>query len=79
MLERIRDELRLLRDRHAIAVSEGHLDSISAEVRNGKALVRIDEREAEARVFHARHSEYLLSALVEPEAPALPEQAPDQP
>jgi hypothetical protein len=52
VLESVRDELRLLRERHQIVLSEGHLDAIASDVRNGRELVRI---EAEGVVFDSMH------------------------
>jgi len=43
LLERVRAELRLLRDHHEVILSEGLLDRIGAEPRKGKILVVIDD------------------------------------
>jgi hypothetical protein len=54
VLERIREELRLLRERHEIVLTEGQLDCISADPRNGRELVRIEE----GVVFDSSHRRF---------------------
>jgi hypothetical protein len=44
LLDRIRDELRLLRERHELTLAEGMLDCIHAEPGNGKVLVAVNGR-----------------------------------
>lgn len=56
VLERVREELRLLREHHQIVLSEGHLDGISVEVRCDGDLVRIDKRGV---VFDSEHPRFL--------------------
>lgn len=58
LLERIRDELRLLRERHAFTLAEGLLDCIHAEPGDGKTLVVVDGRVVFDRV-HPRFSRAL--------------------
>ncbi len=43
LLDRIRDELRLLRERHEVTLSEGMLDFIHAGPGDGKTLVCVDD------------------------------------
>lgn len=62
LLDRIRDELRLLRERHELTLGEGLLDGIHAESRNGKTLVVVDDRV----VFDSAHPRF-LRALVDPD------------
>lgn len=56
VLERVRDELRLLRERHQIVLSEGQLDSVSADTRRGRELVRI---ESQGVVFDCAHPRFV--------------------
>src|SRR5690606_535691 len=62
LLERIREELRLLRERQQIVLSEGQLDAISADIRNGRDLVRIED----GVVFDSTHPRF-VRALEDPD------------
>jgi hypothetical protein len=62
LLERVREELRLLRERHAITLAEGLLDRIDAEPGRGVELVSIDGRV----VFDGCHPRF-VRALEDPD------------
>jgi hypothetical protein len=55
LLERVREELRMLREQHQIVLAEGLLDCISADIRNGRELVRIED----GVVFDSRHPRFV--------------------
>jgi hypothetical protein len=52
----MREELRLLREKQPIVLLEGHLDAISADVRNGRELVRIEDGGV---VFDSTHPRFI--------------------
>lgn len=54
LLERIRDELRLLRERHEITLADGLLDAVQAEPGRGRELISIDNRV----VFDSTHPRF---------------------
>src|SRR5690606_19392327 len=62
LLERIREELRLLREHQQIVLSEGQLDMIAVDVRNGRDLVRIDG----GVVFDSTHPRF-VRAMEDPD------------
>jgi hypothetical protein len=62
LLERIREELRLLRAQQQIALSEGQLDGIKADRRNGRDLVRIEN----GVVFDSAHPRF-IRAMEDPD------------
>jgi hypothetical protein len=62
LLDRIRDELRLLRERHEFTLAEGLLDCIHAERGDGKTLVAVEGRV----VFDSNHPRF-VRALADPD------------
>lgn len=61
-VERVRDELRLMREVNPLFLSEGRLDAISVEEGGSSGLVRIDD----GVIFNADHPQF-LRAVVDPD------------
>ncbi|MCA9700098.1 MAG: hypothetical protein KC431_21410, partial [Myxococcales bacterium] len=62
LLERIREELRMVRQRDASLLTEGLLDNITAQVGSGRQLLRIDDK-----VIFDSENEHFVRALRDPD------------
>ncbi|PRP93025.1 hypothetical protein ENSA5_45860 [Enhygromyxa salina] len=62
LLERVREELRLLRERHQVVLAEGRLDRIDAKEGRGRELVSINGRV----IFDSAHPRF-VRALDDPD------------